>query len=65
MSQQYMYGGRPLDMRPNDRWHTFTPTAAKGAQAIPIQADGNRDVKYLIVFIFLSLLFLKNCALPP
>ena len=38
--QQYMYGGRPLDVRFNDRWHTFTPTAAKGRQAIPIQADG-------------------------
>jgi len=38
--QQYMYGGRPLDVRFNDRWHTFTPTAAKGGQAIPIQADG-------------------------
>jgi hypothetical protein len=23
--QQYMYGGRPLDARYNDRWHTFTP----------------------------------------
>jgi len=32
--QQYMYGGRPLDVRFNDRWHTFTPTAAKGGQAI-------------------------------
>ncbi|KAJ7334669.1 hypothetical protein DFH08DRAFT_784708 [Mycena albidolilacea] len=30
--QQYMYGGRPLDVRFNDRWHTFTPTAAKGGQ---------------------------------
>lgn len=38
--QQYMYGGRPLDVRFNDRWHTFTPTAAKGGQAIPIQTDG-------------------------
>jgi len=26
----YMYGGRPLDVRFNDRWHQFTPTAAKG-----------------------------------
>nr|VWP00330.1 Trehalose-6-phosphate phosphatase (EC [Ganoderma boninense] len=38
--QQYMYGGRPLDVRFNDRWHTFSPTAAKGGQAIPMQADG-------------------------
>jgi len=37
--QQYMYGGRPLDVRFNDRWHTFTPTAAKGGQVAPIQAD--------------------------
>ncbi|KAF5392555.1 hypothetical protein D9757_002170 [Collybiopsis confluens] len=35
--QQYMYGGRPLDVRFNDRWHTFTPSAAKGGQAM--QAD--------------------------
>jgi len=27
----YMYGGRPLDVRFNDRWHQFTATAAKGA----------------------------------
>jgi len=32
--QGYMYGGRPLDVRFNDRWHTFTPTAAKGGQAM-------------------------------
>ncbi len=38
--QQYMYGGRPLDVRFNDRWHTFTPAAAKGGQAVPIQPDG-------------------------
>ncbi|KAH9916963.1 RNA-binding domain-containing protein [Epithele typhae] len=37
--QQYMYGGRPLDVRFNDRWHTFTPSAAKGGQAMPIQTD--------------------------
>ncbi|KAL6300945.1 RNA-binding domain-containing protein [Sparassis latifolia] len=37
--QQYMYGGRPLDVRFNDRWHTFTPTAAKGGQTIPMQQD--------------------------
>jgi len=37
--QQYMYGGRPLDVRFNDRWHTFTPTAAKGGQVAAIQAD--------------------------
>ncbi|KAJ7205980.1 hypothetical protein GGX14DRAFT_522510 [Mycena pura] len=35
--QHYMYGGRPLDVRFNDRWHTFTPTAAKGGQVA--QAD--------------------------
>lgn len=32
--QNYMYGGRPLDVRFNDRWHTFTPTAAKGGQGM-------------------------------
>ncbi|KAH8113822.1 hypothetical protein DFH11DRAFT_1509965 [Phellopilus nigrolimitatus] len=37
--QQYMYGGRPLDVRFNDRWHTFTPTAARGGAAMPMQAD--------------------------
>lgn len=34
--QQYMYGGRPLDVRFNDRWHTFTPSAAKGGQVMPM-----------------------------
>ena len=38
--QQYMYGGRPLDVRFNDRWHTFTPTAAKGGHAVAMQPDG-------------------------
>lgn len=28
-----------IDVRFNDRWHTFTPTAAKGGQVAPIQAD--------------------------
>ncbi|KAJ7725951.1 hypothetical protein B0H16DRAFT_1593459 [Mycena metata] len=37
--QQYMYGGRPLDVRFNDRWHTFTPTAAKGGQVGMGQAE--------------------------
>jgi len=38
--QQYMYGGRPLDVRFNDRWHTFTPGAAKGGQAVvPMAAE--------------------------
>jgi len=37
--QQYMYGGRPLDVRFNDRWHTFTPKAAKGGQVMPMQPD--------------------------
>ncbi|KAI0821862.1 hypothetical protein BC628DRAFT_1392571 [Trametes gibbosa] len=37
--QQYMYGGRPLDVRFNDRWHTFSPGAAKGGQTIPMQAE--------------------------
>ncbi|TFK48928.1 RNA-binding domain-containing protein [Heliocybe sulcata] len=37
--QNYMYGGRPLDVRFNDRWHTFTPTAAKGGQAVAMQPD--------------------------
>ena len=27
-------------VRFNNRWHTFTPMAAKGRQTIPIQADG-------------------------
>ena len=27
------------DVRFNDRWHTFTPGAAKGGQAMPMQAD--------------------------
>jgi RNA recognition motif-containing protein len=29
----YMYGGRPLDVRFNDRQHVFTPTATKGKAA--------------------------------
>ncbi|EJC97633.1 RNA-binding domain-containing protein [Fomitiporia mediterranea MF3/22] len=37
--QQYMYGGRPLDVRFNDRWHTFTPTAARGGTVAPMQAE--------------------------
>lgn len=37
--QQYVYGGRPLDVRFNDRCHTFSPTAAKGGQAVPMQPD--------------------------
>ncbi|KAG6375799.1 hypothetical protein JVT61DRAFT_2655 [Boletus reticuloceps] len=37
--QQYMYGGRPLNVRFNDRWHTVTPTAAKGGQVMPMQPD--------------------------
>ena len=36
--QAYMYGGRPLDVQFNDRWHTFTPSAAKGGQ-VPMQAE--------------------------
>ncbi|KAG8727742.1 hypothetical protein FRC12_022274 [Ceratobasidium sp. 428] len=31
--QSYMYGGRPLDVRYNDRYHEFTPSSAKGGQA--------------------------------
>ncbi|KIO21823.1 hypothetical protein M407DRAFT_217544 [Tulasnella calospora MUT 4182] len=34
--QGYMYGGRPLDVAFNDRWHTFTPTAAKGGSVAPM-----------------------------
>ncbi|KAG8849121.1 hypothetical protein FRB96_000907 [Tulasnella sp. 330] len=34
--QAYVYGGRPLDVRFNDRWHTFTPTAAKGGSVVPM-----------------------------
>ncbi|KAG8717649.1 hypothetical protein FRC08_007046 [Ceratobasidium sp. 394] len=30
--QAYMYGGRPLDVRYNDRWHEFTASSAKGGQ---------------------------------
>ncbi|KAK4685964.1 hypothetical protein P7C73_g4167, partial [Tremellales sp. Uapishka_1] len=26
----YMYGGRPLDVQYNPRWHEFSPTASKG-----------------------------------
>ncbi|KAF9479311.1 RNA-binding domain-containing protein [Pholiota conissans] len=37
--QGYMYGGRPLDVRFNDRWHTFTPSAAKGGQVAPMQSE--------------------------
>ncbi|KAJ3574257.1 hypothetical protein NP233_g1895 [Leucocoprinus birnbaumii] len=37
--QSYVYGGRPLDVRFNDRWHTFTPSAAKGGQVAPMQAE--------------------------
>jgi RNA recognition motif. (a.k.a. RRM, RBD, or RNP domain) len=29
-----------IDVRFNDRWHTFTPTAAKGGQVGPMQAEG-------------------------
>ena len=29
-----------LDVRFNDRWHTFAPSAARGGQAIPMPADG-------------------------
>lgn len=28
-----------VDVRFNDRWHTFTPSAAKGGQAVPMQAE--------------------------
>jgi hypothetical protein len=34
-----MYADRTLDVRFNDGLHTFTRTAAKGGQAIPMQAD--------------------------
>ncbi|KAJ2916533.1 hypothetical protein MD484_g3885, partial [Candolleomyces efflorescens] len=37
--QSYMYGGRPLDVRFNDRWHTFTPSAAKGGTVVPLPTD--------------------------
>ncbi|KAH8830971.1 hypothetical protein DL96DRAFT_1595036 [Flagelloscypha sp. PMI_526] len=36
--QQYMYGGRPLDVQFNDRWHTFTPNSAKGTSAAPVDS---------------------------
>jgi len=29
-----------LDVRFNDRWHTFTPSAAKGGQVAPMQPEG-------------------------
>ncbi|KZV98163.1 RNA-binding domain-containing protein [Exidia glandulosa HHB12029] len=32
----YIYGGRPLDVRFNDRWHTFSPSAAKGGLVQPM-----------------------------
>jgi hypothetical protein len=28
------------DVRFNDRWHTFTPSAAKGGQVAPMQSEG-------------------------
>jgi len=28
-----------VDVRFNDRWHTFTPTAAKGGQIAAIQTE--------------------------
>ncbi|ORX37631.1 hypothetical protein BD324DRAFT_578776 [Kockovaella imperatae] len=31
----YMYGGRPLDVAFNPRWHDFSGSAAKGGQAAP------------------------------
>jgi len=36
--QGYMYGGRPLNVSFNDRWHGFSGTAAKGGSSgvIPI-----------------------------
>lgn len=34
--QGYVYGGRPLEVRFNDRWHTFSPTAAKGGTVQPM-----------------------------
>jgi len=37
--QQYIHGRGPLNVQFNDLWHTFTLTAGKGGQAIPIQAD--------------------------
>lgn len=27
------------DVRFNDRWHTFTPSAAKGGQVVPMQSE--------------------------
>ncbi|KAI6029925.1 hypothetical protein BKA83DRAFT_4225234 [Pisolithus microcarpus] len=32
--------GRPLDVRFDDRWRTFSLSAAKGGQVMPLQADG-------------------------
>ena len=46
--QQYMYGGRPLGVRFNDRWHTFTPTVAKGGQAVPMQPD----IMWMVYLLF-------------
>jgi len=37
--QGYMYGGRPLNVAFNDRWHSFTGSAAKGGSLIPITND--------------------------
>ena len=28
-----------VDVRFNDRWHTFTPTAARGGNAVPVPPD--------------------------
>ncbi|THH10818.1 hypothetical protein EW146_g8253 [Bondarzewia mesenterica] len=37
--RNFMYGGRPLDVHYDDRWHTFMPMAAKIVQAIPMHGD--------------------------
>ncbi|KAF8268759.1 hypothetical protein EI94DRAFT_1800073 [Lactarius quietus] len=39
LSSNYMYSGRPLGVRFNDRWPTFSPTLVKGKQS-RIQANG-------------------------
>jgi len=42
--QGYMYGGRPLNVAFNDRWHVFSASAAKGGSSIPLIAEGTEMI---------------------
>ena len=56
---QYMYRGRPHDVRFNDRWHTFTPTAAKGKRS-RYRWTGSEVSDFFFLFsIFLAAYFSK------